>query len=111
MTLDQLFALFVSLAGTGSLIGAIVNALKSFGVVADGQAGTWSLGLNLAGLVALFVLGVFAPTADIKDIDGVAAQIAQLLTIAVGLFVQLGGAKLAHSLLKGVPVVGKSFSA
>lgn len=111
MTLDQLFALFVSLAGTGSLIAAIVNALKTFGVVADGQAPQWSLGLNLIGLVVLFAIGLFAPTADIQGLDGIAAQVAQILSLVLGLVVQLGGAKWAHGLLKGTPVVGKSFSA
>jgi len=111
MTLDQLFVVFASLLGTGGLIGAIVNALKTVGAVTDGQAPQWSLGLNVAGLVALFLIGVVAPTTDIKALDGVAGEVAKLLTIAVGLFVQLGGAKIAHGLLKGVPVIGKSFSA
>lgn len=111
MSLDQFVALFVSLFGTGTLIAAVVNALKTVGVVADGKAPVWSLGLNLLGLVVLFLIGLFAPTADIKGLDGIAGQVAQLLTIAVGLFVQLGGAKWAHGLLKGTPIVGKSFSA
>lgn len=110
MTIDQLVALFLSLGGVGTLVAALVNALKTVGVVKDGQAQTFSLGFNLVGLVALFALGLFAPDADLAGIDATAAQVAQLLTIVVGLVVQLGGSKIAHSVLKGAPVIGKTFT-
>ena len=110
MSIEQLVTLLLSLGGVGTLVAAIVNALKSAGVVKDGQAQTFVLGFNLLGLVVLFVLGIFAPSTDLSQLDSTAAQVAQLLTIVVGLVVQFGGSKLAHGAFKGIPVIGKSFS-
>ena len=107
----QLFAIFVSLGGFGSLIAGIVNVLKLFKVVSDGQSATWSTGLNLLGVVGLFLLGIFAPAADIAGLDATAGQVAQLLTVAAGLVFQLWASRKTHEQLRGVPVIGKSFSA
>lgn len=111
MELNDLVTQLGALAGFGALVAVVVNLLKQAGVVADGQAGTWSAGLNLVGLVALFVLRVFAPAQDVGQLDGVAAGIAQALQAVAALVIQLGGAKAAHALLRGVPAVGKSYSA
>lgn len=111
MSIEQLVTLLLSLGGVGTLVAAIVNALKTSGVVKDGQAPTFVLGFNLLGLVILFLVGLFAPATDLTQLDSTAAQVAQLLTIVVGLLVQFGGSKLAHGTFKGVPVIGKSFSA
>lgn len=111
MDIQALVAQLVALAGFGALVAAVVNALKFFGIVKDGQAPAYTGALNLAGLVALFALKVFAPAADMANLDGIAGQIAQLLTVAFGLFVQLGGSKAAHEALKGAPLFGFSYSA
>lgn len=111
MDINTLVAQLVALAGVGTLIAVLVNLGKQVGIVKDGQAPIASTALNLAALVGLFLLKVFKPETDPTQLDAVAAQVAQLLTLVFGLFVQLGGAKLGHELLKGVPVVGKSFSA
>jgi len=110
MDLLSLATQFLSLAGVGLLVAVLINVGKTAGLVKDGTAPTWSLGINLAGLVALFVLKVFAPQVDVSNLDSVAGQVAQILTIAVGLFVQLGGSRLGHELVKNIPLIGKSFT-
>jgi len=76
----------------------------------DGAAPTWSTGLNLVGLVLLFVLKVFVPSADVAQLDGAAATLAQLGVLILGLITQLGFAKLAHATVRGVPLIGKTHS-
>lgn len=110
MEINALVLQLAALAGFGALVAALVNIGKQIGIVKDGQAPTYSTGLNLIGLVVLFALKVFAPEVSVEGLDATAAQVAQLLTVAFGLIVQLGGAQFAHGLLRGVPVVGKSFS-
>ena len=110
MTLDQLLPQFLALAGVASIIAAIVNSLKQLGFVKDGDAPTASLLLNLAGFILLVAFSVFKPDLDIAGLDAAAATIAQVLTLIVGFVVEFGLTKGAHQLLKGAPVIGKSYS-
>lgn len=110
MDTSTLIGQFMSLAGMAALIAALVNTLKKVGVVKDGDALAWATGFNLAGIVALFVLRVFAPQTDVGQIDQVASSIAQILTLVVGLVVQLGLTRGANEILRGAPVVGYSHS-
>ena len=110
MDITTLLAQFMALAGVGAFFAFVVNALKQFGVVKDGDAPTWSTALNLAGMVALLAVKVFVPNVDIDKLDGIAASLAQLGVLILGLITQLGFAKLTHFIVKGVPVIGKSYS-
>lgn len=110
MEINALVLQLAALAGFGALVAAIVNIGKQVGIVKDGQAPVFSTGINIIGLVVLFALKVFAPDVSVEGLDATAAQIAQFLTVAFGLFVQLGGARFAHDALRGVPVIGKSYS-
>jgi len=108
--LPSLLTQFMALAGVGALVALVVNILKTAGVVKDGDAPTWATGLNLAGLVLLFFLKVFAPAADIGQLDGLAATIAQIGVLVLGLITQLLGSKLGHIAVRGTWVIGKSYS-
>ena len=110
MDFNNLVIQFGTLAGFAALVAAIINILKSAGLVKDGQAQTYSAILNLVGLAGLLSLQVFRPQADVTYLDGQAAQIANVLLVVSGYVVQLGGAKLMHLILTGMPLVGKSYS-
>ena len=99
-----------ALAGVGALVAVLVNIGKAAGLVKDGQAQNYSTGINLAALVALFGLKVFAPQVDVANLDATAAQVAQVAITVFGLLAQLYGAKWAHGALAGVPLFGKSYS-
>jgi hypothetical protein len=105
-----LLSQFLALAGVGAFFAFLVNVGKTVGLVKDGTAPNWVAGLNLAGLVALFVLKVFVPSADIGQLDGLAATIAQIGVLVLGLVTQLLGSKLAHASVRGTWAIGKSFS-
>ena len=110
MDIATLVSQFTALAGVGALIALVVNVLKTFGLVKDGQAPAASLLLNLAGVVALILLKVFKPDMDVAGLDATAAAIASAGVTLFGLFVQLWGSRLAHLAVAGAPVVGKSHS-
>jgi len=110
MSLETLLSLFASLGGVAALVTALVNALKRIGVVKDGQSANASLLLNAAGFLAVILLKVFAPTFDFTSADATAGSLAQILVLVLGLVGQLIVSKGLHAGLRGLPVIGKSFS-
>jgi len=111
MDLNSLASQFASLAGVAALITVVINIFKTFGIVKDGTAQTWSIILNLVGLIVLVYLRVFQPNVDIAGVDQQADSLANILIGILGFVVQIGSSKGTHSLLSGVPLVGKSNSA
>lgn len=110
MEWNSLLTLFGSLGGIGALVAALVNIGKTVGWVKDNQAPTWVTGLNLAGLILVFVLGIFAPDMKIAGVDQFAGQLAIVLVTVFGFVWQILASKLTHSALKGTVLVGKSFT-
>jgi len=108
MEIPQLLQVLLSLGGFGALIGLIINVLKTVGVVKDGQATNWATGLNLVLLIALFVGKVVG--FDVAGLDGIASQVADTGIVILQLIVMIGGSRLFHNTLRGVPVVGRSLS-
>ena len=108
MDLTSLLAQLATLAGVAAFITVVINWLKVFGVVKDGDAPTWSLGLNIVALAALFLANVFK--LNVGALDSVAATIAQLAALVLALLVQLGVGKVTQAVVRGMPVIGKSFS-
>jgi len=108
--LSSLLAQFLALAGVGALVALIINVLKVVGVVKDGDAPTWATGANLVGLVILFLLRVFVPQADIGKLDGLAATIAQIGVLVLGLVTQLLASRATHYAVRGAALVGTSYS-
>ncbi|MDR3572860.1 MAG: hypothetical protein P4L50_03280 [Anaerolineaceae bacterium] len=109
-TPSDLFAQFGSLVGYAALVAAIINIGKKVGVVKDGNAQFISTILNLIGLVGLLLLRVFKPDLDIAGLDAAAGQIAVGALVVFGYLVQLAGSKFTHFVLKGTPLIGKSFT-
>ena len=109
--LNSLVIFFGSLAGVGAFISCLVNIGKTVGLVKDGQAQTYVVGLNLLGLVVLFVIGIVKPDANIQGLDAQAGTLASLLMVVFGFVWQLISSKLTHDkVLKGTPLIGTSFT-
>ena len=107
---DSLVVQWGTLLGFAALIAVLINILKLTGVVKDDTAQIWSAGLNLAGLVALFLARMFIPDLDIPFLDEQAAQFANAMTVIVAYISQLLSSKLTHYAIKGVPFFGVSNS-
>lgn len=103
---------FASLIGVSKLIAAVINLLKTIGVVKDGTSAKWAAALNLLAFIALVLLGVFRPDLTMELLDGYAGQIAAILLFVLGFISQIVGSQSAHVALSNarVPLIGKSFS-
>ncbi len=110
---EQLFSQFLGLAGVSALIAALVNVLKTFGVLKDGQAPKVALVLSVAGFVALVAFQVFLPSVNVSGLDYQASLIAEKLVYILGFAVQMGLPALFHRFFVDaeLPIVGKSFTA
>jgi len=98
-----------SLLGVMALIVMIVNALKQFGLVHDGQAAQVSQGLQ--ALAVIVIVGLQYAGVDVVLIEHVAQSIADLgvaLLALVPLFMNLNS--LFHDGVKGLPLIGFSYS-
>ena len=110
MELTDLALQYGSLAGVAAFVAVLINIGKTIGVVKDGSSQQWSLALNVIGFLGFIALGVFTPDISIEGLDQNAATLANILLSLLGLFVQLGVSRGTHNTLKGLPLVGKSFS-
>jgi hypothetical protein len=101
---------FGSLVGVAALISAIIDVLKTLGVVADGTAGRWSAGLNLVAFAVLVYFAIFQPQIATQVLDGYAGQIAMILLFVLGYLVQIFTASGVHDQLKAmrIPLLGAS---
>ena len=99
----------LSLAGVMALIVLVVNALKQFGIVKDGQAPVVSQALQSVAVIVLLVLKEYG--VDLAIVDTIASNVASLgvaLLALVPLFMNLN--KFVHDGVKGLPVVGFSYT-
>jgi len=108
--LTSLLQGFGALIGLPALIVVLISIGKLTGLVKDGQAPAYSLGLNLAGLVGLFVASLAIPGFQPGIIDEKAGAVAAFLTAILSLVAQLGLTKVLYLGAKGVPVIGASYS-
>ncbi|MFA5035712.1 MAG: hypothetical protein WC479_00855 [Candidatus Izemoplasmatales bacterium] len=100
----------IALAGFAALVALLVNVGKLIGFIKDGDAVKWSGGLNLLGILALFITRLFLPTFDVSGIDQTLLTIATIGTYVLSYVMSLGISKLTHIAVKGLPVIGKSYS-
>lgn len=109
MNID-LVVLLASLAGFGAIVSILVNVLKKFGVVKEGTSDKWVAGFNLVGYLTLFVVTTWFPQINIPAIDAQLGAVAVILNVVFGYVVTLLGSKITYFSVKGLPLVGKSFS-
>lgn len=110
MGLD-LVTLLASLLGFGAIVSVLVNVLKKFGVVQDGTSDKWIAGFNLVGYLILFVVTTWFPQINIPAIDAQLGAVAVVLNVVLGYVTTILGSKLTYVATKGLPLIGKTFSA
>ena len=108
MDINSLLIQFTALSGTAALIAVVINILKSFSIVKDGQAPIYSAVLNMFALGGLIALNIFSPLTDVKVVDAQVAGLAETLVVVFGYITQLGISKLSHKILRTIPIIGKS---
>ena len=113
--MDTVLAILVqvgSLVGVAAAIAALINVGKQFGWIKDGQAGSYSAGLNLIAIAVLVVFKLYRPDILLEDVDVQLGAFAQIMGLLLTLMAQIKVSSGAHAVLvdAGIPVVGKSFS-
>ena len=96
LPLEQAFSLFGILSGLPFVLGLLIDLLKQVGVVKPGDAGKWSAGFNLAGVIALTVLLKVNPSFDVPTWDAQLLEIAKAVVIVITWVLQLFGTQGAH---------------
>ena len=105
-------AQFVTLGGFAALAAIVINVLKAIGVVKDDTAGTWAAGINLAGLITLYVTKIVSPDLNIAGVDAHLSQLAEILTLIFAYVMQNWVSRGTHEVLASgkVPLIGTSYS-
>lgn len=107
----DLFTAFKNLTGVAVFISALINALKTMGIIRNGDAPAWSVGFNLAGMILLFGLQLAGRADLVPVLDAQASGLSQVLTVIIAFVYQIFVTKLTHeNALSGMPLIGKSFS-
>jgi hypothetical protein len=107
----DLFTTFKTLTGVAALIAALVGVGKRIGIVQDGTAPAWSTGLNIVGLIALFVLQLFGKADMVPGLDTQAGSLANVITVILAFVYQLFASRVTYeNALAGIPVIGHSHS-
>lgn len=109
--IEQVIVEVAALVGFAALVSVLVNIGKFFGVIKDGDADKWVAGANLIGVIALYVTRKFVPGFDPGVIDKTLAEIASVTGFVLSYLLMLFGSKFTYKQIKGLPVIGKSFSA
>ena len=100
----------LALAGFAALVAVVINAGKYFGWIKDGDAVKWSGGLNLVGILALFITRLFLPDFNTAGINATLFTIATVASYILSYVMSLGISKLTHTVVTGIPVIGKSYT-
>lgn len=107
--LTEVFPVFAALVGFPAFLAAAVNLLKVFGL-ADGLALKVVAWANVLALAGVFILLAAGRVPLLALVDEELGKIA-VFTIAFTAFAtEIGLTKLFHEALKGIPLIGKSYS-
>jgi hypothetical protein len=109
---DWLLLAFGSLVGLPAFISFVIDMLKRFGVVKDGDAPNWVTGGNLIGLALVFVLSLF-PAINLPGLDAQLATIVKILVMIVSLIPATAWSQLVSKIthmLNGGTFLGYSFT-
>ena len=87
---------FLALGGLAALLPAIINVLKRFGIVGEGEGDGWQALFNAVLFVIFVGLRIFAPDLNIDVIDSVFYQVAAVITALLGFFGQFAISRLTY---------------
>jgi hypothetical protein len=113
--LEKTLLEFAALVGFAAIVALLVNVLKLIKIkgkpiVADGDAQKWTGGLNLLGLLALYVFRIFRPEVPIAGLDATLLEIASVGALVLSYVGQLGVSRITNFVVKGMPLIGTSYS-
>ncbi len=108
MDLSAVLTIVSGLVGFPALLAAVIDILKKFGLVADGDAPKWNLGGNVLAVVAVAVAVILGKVEVVGQVDAVLGSVATFLLAIFAFAASIGLTKLFHFGLRGVPGIGYS---
>ena len=111
LTLCANFAL--SSVGVAALLAIALNVLKQANLLKDGQADKFVKIATLVIALILFAAKLYKPDFDLMQFDGAAQLLAKNIVVMLPIFMWIVQqvAPRVHTVMRGVPVIGKSYSA
>ena len=110
MTLENILTVLGTLVGWPLFVALVIDVLKYFGVVTDGTAGKWNLGLNLVAFVLVGVATGFFPDFNIPAFDAVLLEYVKIAGYIFAVLVQILGTRVAHKAYLKTDVGRKYFT-
>ena len=110
LTVQSLLGIGTALIGVPALVAVIINVLKFFDIVKDGDAKKWMLLLSIAATYALQAWKIFDPSANIDIADESLANIAKLLGWVFTVAIDMKVGPAFHDAIRGIPLLGKSYT-
>ena len=107
--LTEVFPVIAALIGFPAFLAAAVNLLKVFGL-ADGQATKVVTYANLLVFAGVFILLAMGRLPLLTVIDEELGKVAVFVLAFTAFATEIGLTKIFHEALKGVPLIGKSYS-
>jgi hypothetical protein len=101
--------LFTAMVGVPALESMLINVLKQFNLIKDGQAQAVNKYLNVATYVLLYAVYALEVDVTVAEVDAVAKTVADFGFAALGL-IPLGVkvTEAVHKALRGIPLLGFS---
>ena len=108
--LDKIIIEVAALVGFAALITLFINVAKWLGWIKDGQAQVYSAGANLVLILVVYGFKLFRPDFSFAALDPIMQEAAAVGTLIFTYILQLFGSQLTHETVRGLPIVGKSYS-
>jgi non-ribosomal peptide synthetase component E (peptide arylation enzyme) len=107
--LTEVFPVFAALVGFPAILAAGINLLKVFGLP-DGAALKVVTYANILAFVAVFVLLSMGKMPVLALVDEELGKLAVFVISFTAFATEIGLTKIFHEALKGIPLIGKSYS-
>lgn len=108
--LAEIVVFVASLVGFAALITLLINVAKFLGWVKEGDAAKYAAGANLVLTLVVYGFKLFRPDFDFMQVDPIVQEAATVGTLIFTYILQLFGSQFTHETVRGLPIVGKSFS-
>lgn len=113
--INLILTVFTALVGWPAFLAALINLLKFFKVLPDGAADGFNFWANVLAFVGVGAAVFLGRTDVLNWIDGSLVGLAKILVdvliLVGGTGISAGLTRKYHGLYRGLPLIGKSYSA
>lgn len=102
----EILAIIAGLTALGAVVSMLINVLKLFGIIKDGQSEKWVQLANLVVFVIVAVIYFMKSPIDWGQVN----QGLEVAAVILGYLVQILGSKITYPLVKHTPVIGFTYS-